>query len=778
MILDVNDFGCVPDGRFLEKASIKAGSSVLIESDGILRPKDVGKNIAIPGAVDLRTTIAGLAEHREVRDAKMTKDSPVLTGTLFDPAKKQGHRDEVFTSAHIGRRITVSGAGPNQQTLVTDIVDLVEVLGKAQPVLAKPASQDVSGVRVILNKPDHVALGNYARRTVKDLTIDLKDRTITDGEMVIGGRALFSKTAKFSSEDLDKEVTIKDAGLLVTTIQSFQSSTQVTLAAPARRRVDNTQADIWQCDSRPGLAALLASLATQDVPSAEIVFGPGIYDFQRLAGDSEAVRAIIELRGLKNLTIRGSGPGVTILRLMPNQDLVIDNTHVIETHDCKNITFRDFSIHGAYLTMGNANEQMHGLFLNAGSENIAVERVRVFQTGGDGIRFLGEQKNKDTGLPNKVRNVRVEGCQLIQNKRTGIAVQRAVELVSVRNCYIEMIPPSTDACIDLEPSVDLVLSGLGPTDILIDSNFMRHNTPTQAVSLSGDGAANPARRIKFSNNEIEGGNIFCTDINELTIQNNTVRVTHLGNAQRIPIHVALGGDSIIITGNLLVNDDPVTKSVISLGGTSEVHRALVANNLCFTRAGAGIQCLSGHDISIDGNFIVATGECNNGILVSSQSTTIDSVSVRHNDITVQDTGTWNFGVHIGANQTHHMRHVSVIGNSIRGADKGIFFQDDNAHSGFEQPPVCALNRIADGIPPLIGIQNLPHQSIVVAGAGSRGGAEEQSGIGRVIAGLGNPNETGVPGNTGDIFQRLDGKRGETLYVNEPDNGTTSVWVNK
>ena len=76
-----------------------------------------------------------------------------------------------------------------------------------------------------------MALSNYARRTVTGLTVDLGDRSVDDAEMTIGGRGLVSASARFSSLDRGKEVTIRDAGLLVTSIESFQSSTQVTLAA-------------------------------------------------------------------------------------------------------------------------------------------------------------------------------------------------------------------------------------------------------------------------------------------------------------------------------------------------------------------------------------------------------------------------------------------------------------------------------------------------------------------------------------------------------------------
>src|SRR6185295_5211625 len=76
MILNVNDFGCLPDGRFLERASIKTGSAVLTDADGILRPTDVGKNIAIPGAADLVTTIIRLIDRGDVANVAMNPLGP------------------------------------------------------------------------------------------------------------------------------------------------------------------------------------------------------------------------------------------------------------------------------------------------------------------------------------------------------------------------------------------------------------------------------------------------------------------------------------------------------------------------------------------------------------------------------------------------------------------------------------------------------------------------------------------------------------------------------
>ena len=781
MILYANDFGCVPDGRFLERISITAESAVLNDPDGILRPTDVGKNIAIPGAIDLCTTIARLVEHREVRNTSMVSGSDELTGTLFNPAEEVGKDEEPFlASVHIGRRITVAGAGPNGETLVSDIT---EVINATTIKLANPAATSVSGVQVILNRPDRVALGDYARRTVRGVTVDLKDRVINDGEVTIGGRGLTSDTARFSSLDLDKAVTIREAGLLVTTIQSFDSDTQVTLAAPAQHDVKEGLADVWKADSREALEKLLAGLDDLDVESAEIQFGPGVYDFTRIPNVAHPMAAAIGLQGLKNLTIRGSGIGVTILRLMPQQDL--GNTHVIETRDCKNLTMRDLSVHGAYLTMGKTNEQMHGIQLNEGSEDVTVERVRVFQSAGDGLRFLGRPENPIAGKKeNKVRRVRVNGCQFVQNKRTGVSFQRATDFVWIVNCYIEMTPPSTDACIDFEPTGNPApgIVFAAPTDIIIDSNLIKHGLRATAVSLSGIGGPDPARRVKFSNNIIIGGDIFCTDVAELTVQNNTVLVNDWGSGTRTPFAIQRGGDSIIISGNLFVNDSTGGGTVIALTEVNKrrVARAVVADNLCFARSGRGILCEGSDDIMIQGNMIVATGNGLHGIrIAASKNCDMDNVSVRNNDILAENGGTWITGIQVASGEEAHVHFVSVIGNSVGNATKGIEF----AGKEFKQNPVCALNRIdACVTSPLLGLGGLPEKSLVVGGAASRGGRTTNSGTGRLISGLGNP-EGQVTGHVGDIFQRLDVPQpGEAspsnLYVKTSGDDTKTGWMAK
>jgi hypothetical protein len=302
-VLLMDDFGR-PHGRFLERVSIDEGSTLLSAPGGGLRAADVDKRIAIPGAADLAATTARLARRKEVA-GRMTAGANTLVAT-FPDGDDEGFQPRV----HEGLRITVAGAGPAGSILVTDVQ---RVLGRATLELAADAATDVDGATTILNDPSRILLSDYARATVGGLTIDLGDRVINDGAMVVGQAALESATARFSSVDLDKQVVARAAGRHVTTIASVQSATTVTLAAAAQRAVVDAPADVWlvtpveEADARVAFEKLLASLAIADVEYAEIRFGNGVYDFTPDTGTGR--RGGISLNGLKNLTLRGSGPG-------------------------------------------------------------------------------------------------------------------------------------------------------------------------------------------------------------------------------------------------------------------------------------------------------------------------------------------------------------------------------------------------------------------------------------------------------------------------------------
>lgn len=494
---------------------------------------------------------------------------------------------------------------------------------------------------------------------------------------------------------------------------------------------------------------------------AGILLPAGTYRVSRttIAGG----RWSLDLNGVRDFMVMGEGPKSVVKLIDTTDPQGTGDWHAfILRNGCRRVVFKDLVIDGNRTGLTNPAEQSHGIEVEPGTEDLVVDSCILRECFGDGMRLLGAPGQH-------VKRVRIEHTLFQSNKRSGLSIQRALEQIIIANCTFDATV--TDQSIDFEPS-----GHDGPTDLLIHGCIINHTNATPAVTLSGISGPEPLVRCKFTDNIVTGGHLFCTDVHQLTIQNNTIHVNNPATVQRIPIEVQRGGDSLIISDNLLVNDDASTRAVISLDAVNQrqVTRALVANNLCFARSGIGIQCLSSDDVAIEGNMVVATDSCGNGILLRSESSDMDNISVRNNDVTVRGPGRWSFGIHIAATAPHHIGDSSITGNSIRGADKGIKFEGP----GFQQTPVCALNRIAEDVTdPIVGLQALPSRSVIVGGATSRGSA------GRWFVGLVAPNHQNGPndqiiGNVGDIFQSLDGAPGTTLWVKESGNGTKTGWVAK
>ena len=491
---------------------------------------------------------------------------------------------------------------------------------------------------------------------------------------------------------------------------------------------------------------------------AGIFFPAGTYRVSH--ADPETKRWSLDLNGVQDFMIMGEG-SKSVVKLEDNAEPNLPNWHVfILRNNSRRIIFKDLVIDGNRSGLANPQGQSHGIEVEEGTEDLIVERCVLRECFGDGIRLLGSPDQN-------VKRLRIENSLFQKNKRSGLAIQRALDQILITNCMFDTTV--TDQCIDFEPS-----GHDGPTDLIIQGCIINHTNDTPAVTLSGISGPDKLFNCKFANNIVIGGNIFCTDVRQLSIQNNIVFVTDIGTLQRIPIEVQRGGDSVIISGNMLVNDDSATKAVISLNEVNrrQVSRALITNNLCFARSGSGIQCLSSDDIAIQGNMIIATDSCVQGIIVRSQSSDVDGISVRDNDITIRDIGKWTSGIRFAATAPNQIREASITGNSVRGASKGIVFED----TGFEGTPVCALNRIAEDVKsPLVGLDK--PRAIIVGGATSRGGEFEGQGTGRFIVGIEKP-ENIVTGNVGDIYQCVNGTLGETLFVKEEGNNTKTGWKPK
>jgi hypothetical protein len=423
--------------------------------------------------------------------------------------------------------------------------------------------------------------------------------------------------------------------------------------------------------------------------------------------------------------------------------------------------FRELVVDGNRTGLTEPDEQSHGIAVLDGTDDLRVVGCTLRECFGDGLRLLGTSTADEN-----VTRLRVDSCLFQTNKRTGLSVQRAVEQVVVANCIFDSTVDDQD--IDFEPT-----GSDSPTDFIISGCIIKHANRAVAVALSGVSGPDPLVRVKFSDNIVLGGPVFATDVRQLTVQNNIVITSEQPSGNRIPINVQRGGDSILITGNLLVNASRETEAVIKLSQVNlrPVRRALVANNLCVAHSGAGIQVLSSQDIAINGNMIVAAGPCTQGIAVRSEAANVENLSIRGNDILSRDQGEWATGIRLAASQPHEIHDVSVVENSITAAREGIEFDGP----GFQRTPTTALNRLAPTVAsPLTGVSTLPEHAVVTGGAASQGG---QLGAGRILAGIGTP-EGSVVGNIGDVYQRIPGglvdleeEAGPAFFVKEAGNGT-------
>lgn len=504
--------------------------------------------------------------------------------------------------------------------------------------------------------------------------------------------------------------------------------------------------------------------AAADPAKAGIFFPAGTYRVSKvgtLPGET-AKPCSLELNGVEDFMVTGEGPR-SVVKLVNTTKRTGDWAVFLLRNKCGRIVFKDLAIDGNRTGLTRPDEHSYGIHVQTGTEDVVIDRCILRECFGDGLRL--------DGLGQNVKRLRIENCLFQTNKRCGLSIQKDTEQIIIANCIFDATV--TDNSLDIEPTS----RAAGPTDVLIQGCLINHTNPTLAVHLSGISGPRPLVRCKFSDNIVLGGPILCADVNQLTIQNNIIHVTNPRFEKRIPVDVKLGGDSVIISGNLVI-DDRGAEAVIRLHeqNSRQVTRALVANNLCIARAKRGISCHGSDDVAIQGNLIVATGSCTEGIYLRSEGSPMENISVRDNDITAKDKGRWKAGIYVSASVPHHIGHFSLIGNSIRGAATGVELDG----SRFRQTPVWALNRIADDVTSAFaGIERLPEDSVVVGGATSRGGT--QFGGGRFIVGLGNPNRKGpggVIGSVGDIFQRLDGIPGETLYVKETGNNTKTGWKAK
>jgi hypothetical protein len=211
---------------------------------------------------------------------------------------------------------------------------------------------------------------------------------------------------------------------------------------------------------------------------------------------------------VQDFMVMGEGPK-SVVKLVDTSTKTGDWHVFILRNDCRRVVFKDLVVDGNRAGLTEPNEQSHGIELNPGTEDLMVHGCILRECFSDGMRLLGAPGGN-------VKRLRVENSLFQKNKRSRLAIQRAIEQAIISNCIFDATV--TDQSIDFEPS-----GSDGPADLLIQGCVINHANGAAAVALSGIRGSDPLVRCKFSDNILVGGRIFCTDVSQLTIHNNVVR---------------------------------------------------------------------------------------------------------------------------------------------------------------------------------------------------------------------------------------------------------------
>ena len=227
---------------------------------------------------------------------------------------------------------------------------------------AIPAAKDVQKV---VNVQDYGAVGNTV--------------VLTDGAMTSGSAVLTSSSAVFTSADVGKSISVYGAATsgytLLTTIASFQSTTQVTLAATANLTVSGAQFGYGTNDT----TALSNATAAISTKSGKLYIPNGIYfnnnpitigNYSSVTGESE-LGAILFNNGI---TIAGNGTSVSTLGIELNgrragasryNGITVQGSN----HYIDKISIRNFTNYGIELRNNNT--------YGGGCKNIYINSVDI-----------------------------------------------------------------------------------------------------------------------------------------------------------------------------------------------------------------------------------------------------------------------------------------------------------------------------------------------------------------------------------------------------------------
>lgn len=358
---------------------------------------------------------------------------------------------------------------------------------------------------------------------------------VVDGAITTGTAILTSASNKFTAADVGKLIAVAQAGAaginLVTTILSFQSVGQVTLAANAGATVTGKQVD-WATDDTLSIRAAITAL-----PGAGVGLGGGA-NSSGLGG------------GIVRLGMGGCGITGTLDLFTPQKEIILEGAGMRAsrmvwfgaggnpviaagktTPRMGNITVRDFAITAPVPTAVLAGQ--YGIAVTQGQPQVVnIERLSISNMGSDAIRHGGNSAI-----------CHIVGCYIWWN--WGYALQVTNE--SGAGC--QNLVFDTNECFGNDGGVGV--TALGSVGITITNNDLEGANTNQAGSPH------------FPMLNIAGNNVWCdgntcglvsgataTDCVYINGTNVTIQggLAGVNQASNNSIHVGSGARSVEIRG--------------------------------------------------------------------------------------------------------------------------------------------------------------------------------------------------------------------------------------
>lgn len=310
------------------------------------------------------------------------------------------------------------------------------------------------------------------------------------------------------------------------------------------------------CGADPNANTLMLQAAIDAAPNGStLVLSPGVCVLAKcdlaqghICYSSAGLRhsSTLNIGQKSNLTLTGAAGGTSVLKLDPNppgtpgHHAYCGDTHVLSIHLSTRITLHDFTIDGSDGELPEDNtqcppdsngnprkidEHLHDVrVLNA--TDIVIDHMKLIKAHGDGLNLMAERNQ--TALPFTER-VTVTNTDFLANDRSGIAFQRNVGFVTIRDNYFHNSGEDQD--LDMEPSGGP--DDRGPYEVDINHNLFERLQAKIAVALGSAGGAQRSRGIRFTFNTIQasplanpqtgqGGCIFVYTADQTTVAHNTV----------------------------------------------------------------------------------------------------------------------------------------------------------------------------------------------------------------------------------------------------------------